>query len=262
MNRRGKCSLALALAVSAGALALALLIPREPSYQGRRLSVWLRGFESEVLETRCQSAEAVRHIGTNALPLLTARLRHPPQIQEPQWKQKLRALLSKQSFLKTNLPRPTSDRTEALAALDALGPAAKDAVPAVEALLHENPPDPRAPLVLARLGPNAIPALTRALTNDEKAIRFGARACLDMLQTHSEILFPKTAQDAEFMRRTCEYNLKVLNAAFRDYKATHPEQFSPDGMPLPALPPDFAPPAMRQTNEPPIALPRALPGFE
>ena len=234
----------------------------EPEYEGRPLSAWLRGFESDTMEVRWQSAEAVRHMGTNALPLLITQLECKVTVREPRWRQVLRALLDKQSLIKINLPRPANERAEVLAALDALGPAARDAVPALEALLHENPPDPRAPLVLARLGPDAVPALTRALTNDEKAIRFGARACLDMLQSHSEILFPKSPQDAEFMRRTCEFNLKVLKASFEDYKTQHPEQFSPDGRPQPSLPPDFRPSELSETNYAVPALPKTPPGYE
>jgi len=215
---------------------------QEPRYHGKSLSGWLRDFENEKPEVRWQAAEAVRRIGTNALPSLTSRLCRPPQIREPWWKEKLRVLASKQSVLKIDLPRPANTRLETLAALDALGPVAKDAIPAVENLLHQTPPDPQALLVLARLGPDAVPALTRALTNDEKAIRLGARVCLNMLQSHSGPAFPKAGQDAEFMRRTCEFNQRVLKAAFEDFRARHPEQFSTDGMPRPSLPPGFEPP--------------------
>lgn len=253
----------IAVCVLCGIVLLAAVCwPRpEPHYQGRPLSDWLRGFESDTLEARWQSAEAVRHIGTNALPLLITRLQHQPPLQEPQWKQKLRVWLSKQSLITINLPRPASVRRETLAALDALGPSAKAAIPAVEKLLHENPPDPQAVLVLARLGPDAVPALTRALTNDEKAIRLGARACLEMLASDSAILYPTTAEEADFARRTCQFNLAVLKGALEDYKAQHPEAFSSDGMPRPSLPPDFIPPEMARTNEPQTSVPPAPPDY-
>lgn len=248
------CGIALLLAIG--------WCQREPEYQGRPLSTWLRGFDSETPSAHWQSAEAVRQIGTNALPWLITRLEHKPITQESRWRQTLRAWLSKQSVIKINLPRPASERFETLAALDALGPTAKDAIPAVEKLLHETPPDPRAMLLLARLGPDAVAVLTRALTNDEKIVRLGSRACLDMLRDHSEILFPKTAQDAEFARRTAEFNMKLLRAGFEDYKGMHPEQFSSDGMPRPSLPTVYNPTTMPGTNEPKTALPRAAPVVE
>jgi hypothetical protein len=238
---------------------------REPSYQGKPLRVWLKGFESESPEAHWRSAEAIRQIGTNAVPSLIAQLRHKQTIKEPRWKQELRTWLAKQSLIKINLPHPISERRQALAALDALGPKAKDATPALELLLHETPPDPQALLVLARIGPEAIPALTRALTNDEKVIRFGARSCLDMIHSHSEILFPKTTQDAEFMRRTCQFNVTLLHAAFESYRARNPGQFlpgSPEAMPPPSLPQDFVPPSPPQTNERAASLPKAAAGFE
>ena len=233
----------------------------QPHYQGKPLSVWLRGFESDNAKARWQSAEAVRHLGTNALPQLIAQLRQPVTRKESRWRQSLRTLLSKQSLIKITIPRPPDTRGEALAALDALGPIGKDAVPALEDLLHENPPDHRALIVLAGIGPEAIPTLTRALTNNEKAIRLGARVCLNAPKTHSSFLFPKSAEDAEFMRRSCEFNASVLRAAFEEYRAQHPEQFSPDGMPRPVLPPDFTSPELHETNALPPVLP-TMPGYE
>lgn len=238
--RRRYC---IGICVVAGTAAFVLVATmREPRFQGRSLTAWLRDFESDRPEARWRAAEAVRQVGTNAVPFLIERLRYREPPLPPQWKLELQALLNKQSLVKFDIGRPANRRSQALAALDALGPEAKAGVPALEELLHENPPDHRAVLVIARLGPDAAPALTRALTNDQKVIRLGARACLEMLQKRSETLFPKTAQDAEFMRRTCEYNSKVLRMAFEEYKAQHPEQALPSGLnaiPPPSLPPDF-----------------------
>ncbi len=253
----------IAILVVSGIVLLAIGWPQsEPDYHGKPLSYWLKGFESDTMEARWQSAEALRHIGTNALPRLLTELSTPVSRQEPRWRQTFRTLLSKQSLIKINIPRPPDRRVEALAALDALGSLAKDAVPALEELLHEIPPDHRALLVLAQIGPEALPALARALTHDEKAIRHGARVCLNMVQTHSEFLSPKAAEDAEFMRRTCEFNSRILRAALEDYRAQHPEQFSADGMPRPSLPPDFTPPEIPETNRVEIVLPGTRSGHE
>jgi hypothetical protein len=240
MRRRSRILLSILCGIG---LLLAIARPApEPTYGGHSLSVWLKGFEGQTPEIRWQSAEALRHIGTNALPFLISRLGCRGPVREPQWKRTLRGLLEKQSLIRFTFPRPADQRAEALAALDALGPVAEAGVPAIEALLHENPPDPRAPLVLARLGPSAVPALNRGLTNNAKIVRLACRTSLDLLRSHSELLFPKTSQDAEFMRRTCEFNLRILNASSEDFRLQHPEQFSPDRMPKPSLPPDFLPP--------------------
>ncbi|MDB6018859.1 MAG: hypothetical protein JWR19_3348 [Pedosphaera sp.] len=217
-------------------VALLLLIgwgPAEPSYDGRSLSSWLTGFDSEVPEARWKAAEAVWYMGTNAVPLLTARLREKESRQESRLKQEVRQLLRKQSVIDVNLPRPVSRRAQALAGLDVLGPVAKEVAPAVEEMLHEKPPDYRALLVLGRFGPEGVPALTRALTNDEKVIRLGARVCLEMRQAHSEILSPRNLEQADFGRRICMFNLKILQASFQEYRAQHPEEISTNGVQLP-----------------------------
>jgi hypothetical protein len=237
---------------------------RGPAYQGRSLRVWRKDFEADTAEARWRSAEAVRHIGTNAVPVLIAQLSHRRPGPEPRWRQELRVLLDRESLIKINPFRPRDERGEALAALDALGPSARAAVPALERLLDEKPPDHRALLVLARIGPEAIPALTGALTNDVKVIRFGARSCLEMINSHSEILFPQTPHDAEFMRRTCQFNQTILQAAFKEYRSQHPEELlpDPDGRPLPRLPAGFMPAETTETNERAAALPGASAGFE
>ena len=249
------------LVLSGIVLLFAIYWPQsEPAYRGKPLSFWLQGFESDKMEARWQSAESVRYMGTNALPSLITQLRQPPIRNEQKWRQWLRAFLSKQSLIKVNIPRPPDRRAEALAALDALGPLAKDAVPALEELLHEAPPDHRALIILAGIGTKAIPALTSALTNNEKVIRLGARVCLNMQKTHSEFLSPRTAEDAEFMRRNCEFKASILRAASEVYRAQHPEEFSADGMPRPSLPPGYTPLLSPETNGEKVALPITPPG--
>src|SRR2546425_6334007 len=90
-------------------LLLALCLPRrEPSYQNKSLSAWLRGFESEKVEARWQAAEAMRHFGACALPFLTERLRHPDRRKEPSWKAKVRELLSKLTIFNSKIARPVN----------------------------------------------------------------------------------------------------------------------------------------------------------
>ncbi len=233
----------------------------EPRYRGKPLSFWLKGFESETLTVRVESAAALRQIGTNAVPQLILLLRQPAKPSETQWRQKLRAVLAKQSLVKISIPRPPDHRGRALAALAALGPQAKNAVPALEGLLRESPPDHRALLVLSGIGSEARPVLQRALTHKENSIRLGAQVCLQMQSTatgtHSQ-----SGEDSEFMRRTCEFNAQVLRAALKDYQARHPEQFTADGRPRPTLPPGFNPSEPPETDGTIAPLPPTRPGYE
>ena len=147
------------------------------------------------------------------------------------------------------------DALQALAAIDALGPAAADALPALAKLLHENPPDPRAPYVIARIGPEGLPLLRQALTNENRVVRVEARVCLEMFNSRSEVLFPRDAMDvASFDRRICEFNLRMVNAGFQEYKRQHPEKLLPRNitdMPPPSeLPPGFQLTPQSPTNPP------------
>jgi hypothetical protein len=140
--------------------------------------------------------------------------------------------------MKVAAGRPPDFRRRGLAGLDALGPEARAALPTLEKMLHTKPPDPTALYVVARLGPTGLPLLSAALTNEERVIRIEARVCLEMVRTHSELLYgdlmvPSNA--ACFDYRVCEFNVRVLRGALEEYKAQHPEQEFPglDGRPSP-----------------------------
>jgi hypothetical protein len=242
--------LIVALVAGVGALAGYLVWPHEPSFRGRGLSAWVRDFEAEQVEKRAMAADAVQHIGQQAVPFLVKRLRSPNAVLRKEswlerWKRRTLEWLSKQSVIKVSPGRRSNPRQQAMAGLDALGPAAKDALPALEKLLRENPPDSQALYVVARIGPAGRPMLTRALTNNEKLLRLEARVCMEMINTHSETLYGAVGfgpDAAVFERRICEFNLRTLRAAFEDYRAQHPEQAFPRGIvetpPPSPLPPD------------------------
>lgn len=214
----------------------------EPSYQNRRLSEWLRDFDNNNLkpEQRAMAAEAIRHIGSPAVPFLVERLSDArlkqTKIEQQKWR-------DRQANAVFTVDRPADPRREALAALDALGSAAADALPALEKLLHDDPPDTQALYVAARIGPAGGPLLTKSLTSENKLVRLQAQICLDMMSSRSEVLYPKipVGPDApSFDRRICEFNLKAIQGAFKEYKANHPEMELPNESnqtPPPSLPP-------------------------
>jgi hypothetical protein len=255
INRRKQIAVVL-LALGALVACVLVLPNREPAWQGRTLSAWLRDFDADKLESRASAAEAIRQIGTNAVPRIFQRLQHPdPRSRSTilALKLKLYELLSKQSLIKIQFRPGASPRHQALAALDALGPAAADALPALAKLLHKNPPDPRVPYVIARIGPEGLPLLRQALTNENRVIRMEASVCLEMFNSHSEVLFPGDGIDvADFDQRICKFNIRMLRAAFEEYKREHPEQLLPgeaSDMPPPSMfPPGFLPSSPSPTN--------------
>ena len=202
----------------------------EPIYQGRQLSAWLHDFDNRAAPPQDPSlaAEAVRHIGAPAVPFLVERLSEAHLKQSMREAEKWRRRNNSAVF---NVPRPLNPRHEALAGLDALGSEAATALPALEKLLREDPPDPQALYVAARMGPASVPLLTRSLASKEKLIRMEAQLCLEMLNSRSELLYPKipVGPDAPSLdRRLCEFNLKMLQAAVKEYNASHPEMELPN----------------------------------
>src|ERR1022692_539786 len=194
MNRRHKLLLMVVLAGGFVAVGGYLAWAREPTYGGRGLSAWLRDFDSEKMERRVSAADAVRHIGQKAVPFLVERLKLPiarpgRESQVARWKRRVLEWLDKHSVIKVSPARRSDPRHQAMARLDALGPAAKDALPALEKLLREKPPDTRALYVVARIGPAGLPVLTKAMTNKVNVLRVEARVCLEMIKTHSEALY-------------------------------------------------------------------------
>jgi hypothetical protein len=79
------------IAVALGGLAVVAAIvfwpdPKEPEYQGKKLSEWLTGpVINDAPSQIVAKEEALRHIGTNALPWLLKWLRD----ERPAWKEKL-----------------------------------------------------------------------------------------------------------------------------------------------------------------------------
>jgi len=214
----------------------------EPSYQNRRLSECLRDFDNSNLtwEQKAMAADAMRHIGSPAVPFLVERLSEARLKQTKMEQQKWH---DRQATAVFTVDFPPNPRREALAALDALGSAAEGALPALEKLLHEDPPDLQALYAAARIGPSGVPLLTKFLTSTNKVLRMQSQICLDMMNSRSEVLYPKipVGPDApSFEKRICELNLKMMQAAFKEYARNHPDIDLPSDVnqtPPPSLPP-------------------------
>jgi len=172
MNKR---RIVFATAITAG-LALAgwfVFHVREPAYQGKKLSHWLRQLELaqdvESIEWQA-SARAVRAMGTNTLPWLIAPLR----TSDPQWKAQtvewFREVLNKD--LSNRLI--TRDRQRSLIALQVLGPKARPLIPDLAVMITNSNPDivDTAFAALIRIGtPECVPVLVNTLTNGNAILR-------------------------------------------------------------------------------------------
>jgi HEAT repeat protein len=168
---------------------------RGPVYQGKRLSVWLKNYDPNPVTpfaTRAEADEAVRQIGTNAIPMLLRLL----QANDPPWKLKVFALLDKQRFIKINPFHASKLNWEAMSAFGALGPGAADAVPALIEIFERNiskQSRSAAAGALGAIGPaakSAIPVLLKGMTNSDINLRANLLYALGRIRSAPELVVP------------------------------------------------------------------------
>jgi len=144
----------LLVAVLGGFAWLVLSQPREPVYQGKSLSVWLQNyvrppkFVGELPGLR-ETDEAVRQMGTNAIPTLSRMLR----ARDASWKVWLMTLAKKQRVIRIHFVPATERHILALQALNELDhDAAKAGVPALIELYDTSPDNAFRLAVVSALG--------------------------------------------------------------------------------------------------------------
>jgi len=147
----------------------------EPSYRGKRLSAWLREFDHvDDVRDVAGAREAVRNIGTNALPVMVEMLGG----SDTYWRRTLTHLLGKQSVIHWRPRMAKEDQYAALQAFEALGTMAEPAIPRIAALLTQPDAVDAAACALAEIGPAALPTLIGALTNQNVVGRASIPFCL------------------------------------------------------------------------------------
>src|SRR5438034_2929764 len=176
MNKRRIIASLIVVCVFAG-IALFAFRSREPVYQERPLSAWLKdldyGQPSFRREAVPQAEEAVRHIGANAVPFLVGMMR----CKDSPFRKKMIALCSKQSFIKFPF-RPPADTLQWRGALGiySLGPVGKAAIPELINLLTNQHTwiRGRAAMALGKIGPDAkvaVPYLIKTLSDKDADVR-------------------------------------------------------------------------------------------
>ncbi len=144
--------------------AVAVLWSREPRYGGRALSTWLADLDIDSRHSELKATEAVRAIGTNALPWLAKML----CADEPAWKRVLIAFNAKQGFIRVRVTPASVIRYRAVRGYGVLAGGAKDSVPELIRILEtETSPHVRACAAMAlgsigREAKAALPALGKA----------------------------------------------------------------------------------------------------
>jgi hypothetical protein len=122
------------------ALACTLLLafqPREPQYKGRTLSEWTQAYSVYGVPTPQADAadEAIRSIGTNALPHLLRWIRY----ELPPWRRSLAKITPTRLLPWVLQTTPNARANLAVLAFKALGPAASSAVPELIRIAQSQP---------------------------------------------------------------------------------------------------------------------------
>ena len=181
---------------------LVLRQSREPDYQGRPLTFWLAGYdEANYLlahpggpspPTRGQADEAIRQIGTNAIPLLLGML----QQHESKTKVAIMRLLQRQNFIKFRFALESQDY-KAYCGFTALGIAASNAVPRLIAIFERDPaplPQLGIPVIWGYMGVSAgraSPVLFRhGLTHTNALVRNNSIHALRQIHADAKLVVP------------------------------------------------------------------------
>jgi HEAT repeat protein len=157
----------------------------EPEYQGVTLSKWLERYNDNVDADpqRSEAAEAVRHIGSNAVPTLVRWAGVP----DSPFKEKLQEWASKQSLININFTSADDYHERATLGFQLLGAQAKSAIPDLQRLLCNTNSTDTAAEILCALGPDAVPALLSGLTNADSDIRVAAAEAISDWNRNAEL---------------------------------------------------------------------------
>lgn len=152
------------------------LTSREPRYQGKPLHIWLADFDLSGSRQPEAAAEALRNMGTNAVPLLTQLI----QSKDPQWKQVVMGFNDRQRYLQFQVTEARVLRFRAVEAYRVLGPVGATSVSnLIKIMSSEASAEVRADVATALgwIGPEAkeaIPVLLKAAEDPHPQLRRNA----------------------------------------------------------------------------------------
>jgi HEAT repeat protein len=152
--------------------------PKEPEYQDKSLTKWLRDLDFSYRPQDVQASNAVHQMGTNILPFLGPMLR----ARDSNLKVKAFQILSRQHVVKINFTPPDERRQRASRACRVLGTNAVQYLPELTEMLDST--NNRVAwcgfVAIGSVKPGAqnIPELTKALTNGYRLVRSAAASHL------------------------------------------------------------------------------------
>ncbi len=181
------CALGL---VAAGVVALWLRGPKEPEYEGKKLSEWLSTLDYSGLPPDLAAREAIQHMGTDVLPHLESKL----HAQDSPFKLSMVKLLRKQSLITVRFIPAQRRRITAAAACRALGPKASAYVLQLTAMMngtnYGEAWNGMAALLDVKGRTNCVPEMIMGLTNSRSRVRWFCAAVLREVSDYAEAAIP------------------------------------------------------------------------
>lgn len=180
---KATAAIGLGVLLTAGTATVVIVSNQEPSFQGRRLSEWLKDLDpaNKNEQRKNEAKSAIRQMGSTAVPFIVKELRCTDSTATLF----VRTLAQKQTLVQFRPTTALQRRTRAYIAFNQVTPVATSAVPALAEALQGNDADLR--LRAANCLDNvafykidatrAVPALTSALRDpDERVGRDSAHA--------------------------------------------------------------------------------------
>ncbi|MDB6067029.1 MAG: HEAT-like repeat protein [Pedosphaera sp.] len=198
MKKRFRIGFGLLLVGAVGGVAWLALRPGEPMYKGKRLSVWLKVYDSAAgykpysPARQKEADDAIRSIGTNAIPTLLRRIRAKDSASTL-W---LVSLAEKQRVFKVKFRYAWILHVEGKNGFRALGAGGKDAVPELIRIFeqdHSTESREDVAEVLNRIGSAAelaVPALVLSLGDTKSHYRVPVIQALREIHARPEIVLP------------------------------------------------------------------------
>lgn len=185
--------------------------PREPSIEGKRLSVWLDQYQKSIPrpeydgdpQMRARAEQAVRKLGISSMPWLLVELKAIEATRGDE--------LPENFYSGSAIGR----RWLAATAFKILGPSARDATPRLILLLDDKQTSYTATTVLGGIGVESIPVLTKALTNSHACARESAARVLGLFGAKAQTAVPAlvrcTKDDDASVRSFAAFALKQVD---------------------------------------------------
>jgi hypothetical protein len=211
---RWRLAIASGLILAAAALCLFVVLPREPSFQGRSLSAWLAALDDgeggraiqwspeplkKLTQEQVEASQAVRQMGTNALPELFERLQTREGTLRSK-KESVRDWLMREGFMRRSYAyeshTPAAEvRHRAALGIIALEPSAKPQVSKLVPLFNDAEFSKEAALVLASIAPAGLLPLQAEINKAPSWQSTCAVWALAHFRTNSDAIIPGILAD-------------------------------------------------------------------